>query len=240
MIAALCRFVLRLPGDNRQLWSLRKPVSATQLRWELEPWLARRIAGAKGVILEQQREKRALSCAPAQRPRSLLKQRFLLSFSLSQLRGQKQPSRQSPISSVRQNAILSWQECFCERPSWSCIGPRRRPAVCGLRTARQASSLISISSSQMRAGNPCTCSCSLTKASCELSRPSSAGAGYEQLKLEIKEHITQEFQKIESIMRSHVQKAEEDRQGVASVHAEVVKVRLTTELVLSQTQASAP
>lgn len=57
-----------------------------------------------------------------------------------------------------------------------------------------------------------------------MSRPS-AGAGYEQLRLELKEHISQEFKKIESSLQSHNLKVEECRQDVASAHAEVIKVR---------------
>ena len=47
----------------------------------------------------------------------------------------------------------------------------------------------------------------------------------EQLKIELKEHFTKQFEKLESVLKSQALLAEEDRQRVSSVHAEVVKAR---------------
>ena len=46
----------------------------------------------------------------------------------------------------------------------------------------------------------------------------------EQLKLELKEHYSKSFTKLESALQAQALKADEDRQRLASVQAEVVKV----------------
>jgi len=49
--------------------------------------------------------------------------------------------------------------------------------------------------------------------------------GNEQLKFELKEHFDKSMAKIENMLKTHAKQAEEDRQRVSSVHAEVVKAR---------------
>lgn len=46
----------------------------------------------------------------------------------------------------------------------------------------------------------------------------------EQLKLELKEHYSKSITKLESALQAQALKADEDRQRLASVQAEVVKV----------------
>ena len=53
-----------------------------------------------------------------------------------------------------------------------------------------------------------------------MSRP----AANDQMKQELKDHITQSFTKLEGMLQAHVLLYEEDRQRVAAVQAEVVKV----------------
>ena len=49
-------------------------------------------------------------------------------------------------------------------------------------------------------------------------------AANDQMKQELKDHITQSFTKLEGMLHAHVLRHEEDRQRVAAVQAEVVKV----------------
>jgi hypothetical protein len=49
-------------------------------------------------------------------------------------------------------------------------------------------------------------------------------AANDQMKQELKDHITQSFTKLEGMLQAHVLLHEEDRQRMAALQAEVVKV----------------